>query len=150
MAEQKKRGFFQRLFGGGEAPREEHIPAPGEDVVEAIDATLTPVLPPDQERAAVIRCAPDVAGLAQTRYGRLFGTDFNPLLLQHGTETLHIRVVPASASRRSIPPAAATATSSSALSHMKDWRRVATRYDKLARHFRATITLAALLIWRTN
>ena len=31
-----------------------------------------------------------------------------------------------------------------AFSHLKDWRRVATRYDKLARNFRATVTLALL------
>ena len=34
-----------------------------------------------------------------------------------------------------------------AFSHLKDWRRVATRYDKLARNFRATVALAALIIW---
>ena len=34
-------------------------------------------------------------------------------------------------------------------SHLKDWRRVATRYDKLARNFHATVALAALLIWWT-
>lgn len=36
-----------------------------------------------------------------------------------------------------------------AFSHLKDWRRVATRYDKLARNFQATVTLAAILIWWT-
>jgi transposase len=34
-----------------------------------------------------------------------------------------------------------------AFSHLKDWRRVATRYDKLSRNFLATVALAALLIW---
>ena len=37
-----------------------------------------------------------------------------------------------------------------AFSHLKDWRRVATRYDKLARNFRATIALAAIIIWWSN
>ncbi len=36
-----------------------------------------------------------------------------------------------------------------AFSHLKDWRRVATRYDKLARNFQATVALAAILIWWT-
>ena len=36
-----------------------------------------------------------------------------------------------------------------AFSHLKDWRRVATRYDKLARNFAATVTLVALVIWWT-
>ena len=31
--------------------------------------------------------------------------------------------------------------------HLKDWRRVATRYDKLARNFEATIILVSLAIW---
>lgn len=34
-----------------------------------------------------------------------------------------------------------------AFSHLKDWRRVATRYDKLARNFQATVALAASIIW---
>ena len=32
---------------------------------------------------------------------------------------------------------------------LKDWRRVATRYDKLARNFEASIAIAALIIWWT-
>jgi transposase len=34
-----------------------------------------------------------------------------------------------------------------AFSHLKDWRRVATRYDKLARNFRATVILASIMRW---
>ena len=30
---------------------------------------------------------------------------------------------------------------------LKDWRRIATRYDKLALNFAAAITLAAIVIW---
>lgn len=30
---------------------------------------------------------------------------------------------------------------------LKDWRRLATRYDKLARNFLAAVTLAATIIW---
>ena len=37
-----------------------------------------------------------------------------------------------------------------AFSHLKDWRRVATRYDKLARNYRATVTLAILFRWWVN
>ncbi len=36
-----------------------------------------------------------------------------------------------------------------AFSHLKDWRRAATRYDKLARNFRANVILAAIIIWWT-
>jgi transposase len=34
-----------------------------------------------------------------------------------------------------------------AFSHLKDWRRVATRYDKLARNFCATVVLASIVRW---
>jgi putative transposase len=30
---------------------------------------------------------------------------------------------------------------------LKDWRRIATRYDKLASNFAAAVMLAALVIW---
>jgi transposase len=36
-----------------------------------------------------------------------------------------------------------------AFCRIKDWRRVATRYDKLARNFRAAVILAAIFIWWT-
>jgi transposase len=32
---------------------------------------------------------------------------------------------------------------------LKDWRRIATRYDKLARNFRSAVALAATIIWWT-
>jgi putative transposase len=32
---------------------------------------------------------------------------------------------------------------------LKDWRRIATRYDKLAANFAAAVMLAAVLIWWT-
>jgi transposase len=37
-----------------------------------------------------------------------------------------------------------------AFSHLKDWRRVATRYDKLARNYCATIIIAATMRWWIN
>jgi transposase len=30
---------------------------------------------------------------------------------------------------------------------IKDWRRIATRYDKLARNFLATVSMVAALCW---
>ena len=33
---------------------------------------------------------------------------------------------------------------------LKDWRRIATRYDKLARNFEAAINIAALITWWAN
>jgi transposase len=34
-----------------------------------------------------------------------------------------------------------------AFSHLKDWRRVATRYDKLVRNFCSTVILASIIRW---
>jgi transposase len=34
-------------------------------------------------------------------------------------------------------------------SRLKDFRRIATRYDKLARNFASTIALAAVVTWWT-
>ena len=34
-----------------------------------------------------------------------------------------------------------------AFSRLKNWRRAATRYDKLARNFSSTIALVSMLIW---
>jgi transposase len=36
-----------------------------------------------------------------------------------------------------------------AFAHLKDWRRVASRYDKLARNFASIVALAAIIIWWT-
>ena len=32
---------------------------------------------------------------------------------------------------------------------LKDWRRIATRYDKLARNYAAAVAIAAIIIWWT-
>ena len=36
-----------------------------------------------------------------------------------------------------------------AFCRLKDWRRIATRYDKLASNFEAAIAIAAIIIWWT-
>ncbi len=63
-------------------------------------------------------------------------------------------VIKPNPTRKTVPPFDAVRYKSRnlierAFSHLKDWRRVATRYDKLARNFHATVTLAAILIWWT-
>lgn len=34
-----------------------------------------------------------------------------------------------------------------AFCRLKDWRRIATRYDKLAKNFASAVALAATIIW---
>ncbi len=70
------------------------------------------------------------------------------------TERGSTPVIQPNARRKNIPPFDTAAYKrrnlvERAFSHLKDWRRVATRYDKLARNFRATVILATLLIWWT-
>jgi len=85
--------------------------------------------------------------LADTAYD---SNCFRAFLTERGSEPV-IRPHPG---RKSVPPFDAARYGERnvierAFCRLKDWRRVATRYDKLARNFRATILLAAVLIWWT-
>jgi putative transposase len=76
---------------------------------------------------------------------------FRAFLSDRGTQP----VIPPNPTRKNVPsfdPRLYKARNviERAFCRMKDWRRIATRYDKLARNFRATVVLAAILIWWTN
>lgn len=65
-----------------------------------------------------------------------------------------VPVIPPNPTRKTVPPFDEALYKGRnvverAFCRLKDWRRVATRYDKLARNFRATVLLAAVLIWWT-
>lgn len=73
------------------------------------------------------------------------------LLAERGTEA----VIPSTTSRRAPIPYDAEAYKARNLvermwCRLKDWRRVATRYDKLARNFLASAQIAATFIWWLN
>jgi putative transposase len=83
--------------------------------------------------------------LADTAYD---SDQFRQFLIARGT----IPVIKLNPTRKKIPPFDKAAYKKRnvierSFSHLKDWRRVATRYDKLARNFRATVTLALLFRW---
>jgi putative transposase len=83
--------------------------------------------------------------LADTAYD---SDKFREFLIARGS----IPVIKPNPTRKKIPPFDQTAYKGRnvierAFSHLKDWRRVATRYDKLAANFRATVTLAILFRW---
>jgi putative transposase len=83
--------------------------------------------------------------LADTAYD---SDKFREFLIARGSTP----VIKPNPTRKKIPPFDAASYKGRnvierAFSHLKDWRRVATRYDKLARNFRATITLALLVKW---
>ena len=73
------------------------------------------------------------------------------MLAEHGVEA----VIPSSARRKPLIPHDREAYRLRNLiermfARLKDFRRVATRYDKLARNFVAGILLAATIIWWLN
>jgi transposase len=83
--------------------------------------------------------------LADTAYD---SDKFREFLAKRGSTP----VIKPNPTRKNIPPFDKTAYTGRnvierAFSHLKDWRRVATRYDKLARNFRATVTLAIIFKW---
>jgi putative transposase len=83
--------------------------------------------------------------LADTAYD---SDEFREFLIARGSTP----VIKPNSTRRKIPPFDKVSYKGRnvierAFAHLKDWRRVATRYDKLARNFRATVTLALLFRW---
>lgn len=73
------------------------------------------------------------------------------LLLDRGTKP----VIKPNPTRKNIPPFDEQLYKyrnriERAFSHLKDWRRVATRYDKLVRNYQSTVALAAIILWWIN
>jgi len=71
-------------------------------------------------------------------------------LLERGT----LPVIPNNPTRKRFHPFDAEAYKrrniiERALCRLKDWRRIATRYDKLAINFAAAVAIAATIIWWT-
>jgi transposase len=69
-------------------------------------------------------------------------------------ETATEAVIPSKRSRKSPIPYETTAYRDRnrierALCRLKDWRRIATRYDKLAANFASAVAIAATIIWWT-
>lgn len=71
-------------------------------------------------------------------------------LLERGTKP----VIPNNPTRKRVHPFDAEAYKQRNLiermfCRLKDWRRIATRYDKLASNFAAAVALAAVILWWT-
>ena len=105
---------------------------------------------------ADIRSAPGLIGklpkAAQVLADTTYDSDkFREFLITRGSTP----VIKPNPTRKKIPPFDRVSYKGRnvierAFSHLKDWRRVATRYDKLARNYRATVTLAILFRWWIN
>jgi len=100
-----------------------------------------------------VTVAPDLLGLAgpleRLIADKAYDTNaFRQLLAERGTDA----VIPSIARRKPpIPHDALVYRQRNLIERMfgrlKDFRRIATRYDKLARNFLATVTIAATILW---
>jgi transposase len=102
-----------------------------------------------------VRAAPDLLGplprawlcAADTAYD---SDGLRRFLIERGT----LPVIPNNPTRKRLHPFDAEAYKcrniiERALCRLKDWRRIATRYDKLATNFAAAVAIAAVIIWWT-
>lgn len=93
------------------------------------------------------------------------GGPFRRLIADRGYDANHLRallaergaeaVIPSTTSRRAPIPYDVTAYRARNLvermwCRLKDWRRIATRYDKLARNFLSSALIAAAVTWWLN
>lgn len=142
-----KRGAQKQAIGRSRGGRTTKIHAVANASGRLIAFDLTPGQTGDVRSAAgLIDQLPKAAQvLADTAYD---SDKFREFLIARGSTP----VIKPNPTRKNIPPFDKAAYKGRnvierAFSHLKDWRRVATRYDKLARNFRATVTLALLFRW---
>jgi transposase len=142
-----KRGGLEQAIGRSRGGRTTKIHAVANAFGRLIGFDLTPGQMGDVRSAeALINKLPKAAQvLADTAYD---SDKFREFLIARGTTP----VIKPNPTRKNIPPFDKIAYKGRnvierAFSLLKDWRRVATRYDKLARNFRATVTLAVIFKW---
>jgi transposase len=142
-----KRGAEEQAIGRSRGGRTTKIHAVANASGRLIAFDLTPGQMSDVRSAAdLIERLPKAAQvLADAAYD---SDKFREFLIARGSTP----VIKPNPIRQKIPPFdkasyKARNVIERAFSHLKDWRRVATRYDKLARNFRATVTLALLFRW---
>lgn len=142
-----KRGAQKQAIGRSRGGRTTKIHAVANASGRLIAFDLSPGQMGDVRPAAgLIDTLPKAAQvLADTAYD---SDKFREFLIARGSTP----VIKPNPTRKNIPPFDKAAYKARnvierAFSHLKDWRRVATRYDKLAGNFRATVTLALLFRW---
>ena len=146
-APQGEKGPHEQAIGRSRGGRTAKIHAAANASGRLITFALTPGQMGDVRPASgLIDQLPKAAQvLADTAYD---SDKFREFLMARGCTP----VIKPNPTRKKIPPFDAASYKGRnvierAFSHLKDWRRVATRYDKLARNFRATVTLAILFRW---
>jgi transposase len=147
LLRRRKRGAHTQAIGRSRGGRTTKIHAVANASGRLIGFDLTPGQMGDVRSAeGLIDKLPKAARvLADTAYD---SDKFREFLIARGSTP----VIKPNPTRKKVPPFDKAAYKGRnvierAFSHLKDWRRVATRYDKLARNFRATITIALLFKW---
>jgi putative transposase len=142
-----KRGAQKQAIGRSRGGRTTKIHAVANASGRLIAFDLTPGQMGDVRSAeGLIEKLPKAAQvLADTAYD---SDKFREFLIARGSTP----VIKPNPTRKKVPPFDKASYKGRnvierAFSHLKDWRRVATRYDKLARNFRATVTLALIFRW---
>jgi transposase len=150
LGQRRKRGAFDQGIGRSRGGRTTKIHALTDALGRPRVLLLSPGNIADISMAAALL---DAAGPLERLIADK-GYDANHLrhrLAAQGAEA----VIPTTASRaRPIPYDRIAYRQRNLIERMwgrlKDYRRVATRYDKLARNFRSTVLLAALITWWIN
>ena len=147
LCRRRKRGAQKQAIGRSRGGRTTKIHAVADTSGRLIAFDLTAGQMSDVRSAAgLIEKLPKAAQvLADTAYD---SDKFREFLIARGSTP----VIKPNPTRKNIPPFDEASYKGRnvierAFSHLKDWRRVATRYDKLARNFCATVTLALLFRW---
>jgi transposase len=146
----RKRGAEEQAIGRSRGGRTTKIHA----VVDGQGRPLAFEITPGQ-RGDLRLVLPLLSGLPKARLcaaDAAYDSDgFRLFLHQRGT----IPVIPNNPTRRRTHPFDTEAYKLRNLvermfCRLKDWRRIATRYDKLARNFQAAVSIAAFITWWAN
>jgi transposase len=143
----RKRGAEAQAIGRSRGGRTTKIHAVCDAIGRAIAIEVTPGQLGDVRAAAQLlgQLPPSRRCAADTAY------DSNALrqfLRERGT----LPIIPNNPTRKCLHPFDRKAYKrrnliERAFCRLKDWRRIATRYDKLARNFHAAVAIAAIIIW---
>ncbi len=147
LRRRRKRGADAQAIGRSRGGRNTKIHA----VVDAKDRPLAFEITPDQlgdVRAALALIAPLPPAKQLAADAAYDSNGLRQFLTERGT----LPVIPNNPTRRRFHPFDKLAYKARNIiermfCRLKDWRRIATRYDKLAANFSSAVAIAAIIIW---
>lgn len=147
LGRRRKGGAAAQAIGRSRGGRTTKIHAVVDGKGRLIAFEITPGQLGDVRAAVALLGALPAARLcaADTAYD---SNGLRQFLIERGT----MPVIPNNPTRKHFHPFDAQAYKSRnvierAFCRLKDWRRIATRYDKLARNFASTLAIAAIILW---